>query len=422
LAVALDVVYNHFGPEGNVLPRFGPYLTDRYRTPWGDAMNVDGDGSDEVRRFLIGNALEWFEDHHVDALRLDAVHSVVDTSARPFLLELAEATDALADRLGRRLTLIAESDDGNPRLVAPPELGGFGLDAQWVDDFHHAVHALLTGERTGYYADFGSPDQVAVALRRGFVYEGQRSVARGRRHGAPPIVRDARRVVVAIQNHDQVGNRRRGERLGHLAGPARARLAAGMLLLSPFVPLLFMGEEYAEDAPFHYFVSHANPELVEATRRGRAEEFAGFEWEGETPDAADDTTFLASKLDETLAHRGEHAAMRELYRELLRLRRDIPALWTVREPEVETALLGDVVVLRRASDEDEVLALFNPGQDVSVCPSYPGRSWSRLLDTAGERWGGPGGSCPEAVELTGSTAMQLRAEAFVLLWRPRGDG
>ena len=266
LAVVLDVVYNHLGPEGNYLGDFAPYFTDRYRTPWGPAVNFDGAHSDEVRRFFIENALSWVTEFHVDGLRIDAVHAILDFSAKPFLQELAEAVHAQAERLNRRIYLIPESDLNDTRLIRAPEVGGFGLDAQWNDDFHHALHTLLTGERTGYYEDFGEIRHLVKGFREGFVYSGEYSPYRRRRHGNSSRSLPAHRFVVFAQNHDQVGNRLRGDRLSHLVSLEALKLAAGVILLSPFIPLLFMGEEYGEIAPFEYFVSHSDPGLIEAVR------------------------------------------------------------------------------------------------------------------------------------------------------------
>lgn len=419
LAVVLDVVYNHLGPEGNVLGRFGPYLTDRYQTPWGAALNMDGRGSDEVRRFFIGNALEWFEWYHVDALRLDAIQAIVDCSAVPFLRELAQATEALADRLGRRLLLIAESDLGDPRVTAPPEVGGLGLHAQWVDDFHHSVHAALTGERSGYYQDFGRIEDVATALRQGHVYTGQYSLARDRRQGAAPDRLDGREVVVNVQNHDQVGNRAAGERLCHLVEFRGAKLAAGLLLLSPFVPLLFMGEEFGEDAPFLFFVSHSDHRLIEATRRGRAEEFAGLAWAGEPPDPQEEATFLRSKVDHGLAESGWHRRLRDLYRELLALRRSSGALEPAPQPDLDVRVDGETILLHRRRDAEEALAVFNLGSETLISPGYGGARWANALESEDERWGGGGTSLPRRVDLSGEATLRMPRWAFVLLLRDR---
>ena len=294
LAVVLDVVYNHFGPEGNYMREFGHYFSRRYETPWGEAINFDGPDSDEVRRFFIENALYWIHEFHVDALRLDAVQAIYDRSASPFLRQLAAAVRASSHRLGRRVYAIPESDLNDPALVRAPELGGHGFDAQCSDDFHHALHALLTGERSGYYQDFGHIRHLVKAYRDGFVYTGQYSKYRRRTHGNDSRATPGARLVVFSQNHDQVGNRTMGERLITLAGFETAKLAAGAIILSPFLPLIFMGEEWGATAPFQYFVSHCDPGLIEAVRSGRKQEFANFTWAGEPPDPASEETFRRS--------------------------------------------------------------------------------------------------------------------------------
>jgi maltooligosyltrehalose trehalohydrolase len=327
LAVALDVVYNHLGPSGNYLARFGPYFTDRYVTPWGPAINLDGPGSDEVRRFLCDNALTWFRDYHIDALRLDAVHALIDRSATLFLEQLAEETEALAAHLGRPLLLIAESDLNDPRLVRSRAVGGIGLDAMWNDDFHHALHTVLTGERNGYYRDFGTLADLATALERGFVYDGRYSRHRDRSHGRPATGVSGHRLVGYWQNHDQIGNRARGERSGHLVNPARLAVGAALVLAAPFVPLLFQGEEWGASAPFLYFTSHDEPALGEAVREGRRREFAAFGWDpDELPDPQAPETFERSKLDWSELEREPHASLLAWHRRLIDLRRAWPAL------------------------------------------------------------------------------------------------
>ncbi|MBA3522803.1 MAG: malto-oligosyltrehalose trehalohydrolase [Gemmatimonadales bacterium] len=326
LAVLLDVVYNHLGPEGNYLHDFGPYFSDRFRTLWGEGFNLDGPGSDEVRRYLVDNAVYWTTEYHIDGLRLDAADRIIDLSALHILEELAGAVHRQGEALERRALVIGEIDANDPRYVRPPELGGYGLDAQWADDFHHAVHTALTGEQAGYYRDFGGIAAVGKALSERFVIDGRYSAHRQRRHGRPARDVPADRFVVCIQNHDQVGNRAGGERLAALVEPEAVRLAAAILLLSPYVPLLFMGEEYGEVNPFLYFVSHGDSALVEAVREGRRREFAGFEWTGELPDPQAEATFEVSRLDWALADSPPHAGIRLLYRDLLRLRRTEPAL------------------------------------------------------------------------------------------------
>jgi maltooligosyltrehalose trehalohydrolase len=390
LAVCLDVVHNHFGPEGNPTNAFGPYVTDRYRTPWGPAVNFDGDGSDEVRRFFGDSAMEWFRTFHVDALRLDAVHGIVDTTARPYLQELVESTRRLSAELARELLVIAESDLGDPRIVRPAAEGGFGQDAQWADDLHHALHTAITGESTGYYADFGGLRDVATAFTDGFVYQGQYSKARGRRHGAPTTGIPAERFVVFAQNHDQVGNRRLGDRLSTLVDLERLKLAAGVVLLSPFVPLLFMGEEYGETAPFLYFVSHSDPEMVDAVRRGRSAEFAAFGWEGEVPDPQDPVTFERSRLQHELPAHGWHAALRNYHRRLLELRRTVPALATGRRKEVEACVEDERLlrVVRRCGNE--AVTILANASDEEIRDGRVDRPGRVLVDSAERRWAGPG--------------------------------
>ena len=303
MSLVLDVVYNHLGPEGDVLEAYGPYLTDRYRTPWGTAVNFDGPGSDDVRRFFVENAVGWFRDFHVDALRLDAVHGIVDTTATPFLVDLARAVEEQRQQTGRSWSLIAESADNDPRVVSSRAAGGLGLDAQWNDDFHHALHALITGERAGYYVDFGGLDQLARAMDQGFVFQGEYSAHRGRRHGAPSGGIEPDRFVIFAQNHDHVGNRPAGDRLASLVSPASLRLAAAVVLLAPGVPLLFMGEEYGETAPFPYFVDHGEAELAAATWAGRAEEMASLGLAGKMLDPRAESTRRVAVLDGRWRHR-----------------------------------------------------------------------------------------------------------------------
>ncbi|MCO6437337.1 MAG: malto-oligosyltrehalose trehalohydrolase [Phycisphaerae bacterium] len=395
MAVVLDVVYNHLGPEGNYLRDFGPYFTSRYHTPWGQALNFDGPESDEVRRFFIDNALRWVDEFHMDALRLDAVHAIVDNSAYPFLRELTDAVHARADHLGRVIHVIAETDANDNRVCRKPGRRDLGCDGQWCDDVHHALHARLTGERDGYYADFGSLDDVVVALRDGYVYQGQYSVFRRRRHGSSPEELSPGQFVVCIQNHDQVGNRMLGDRLTTLVSPEASKLAAGAVILSPFIPLLFMGEEYGETAPFQYFVSHKDPGLIEAVRKGRREEFASFSWKGETPDPQAEETFNRSRLNHDLSQSEPHCRIREYYRALLRLRSSSPVLSAagVEWHQVE-ALAGTSVVRikRQQNDADATALLFLNFAEKAAAVELPAdrRPWRIALDSADRQWAGPG--------------------------------
>ncbi len=422
LAVVLDVVYNHLGPEGNYLWDFGPYFTDRYKSPWGSAINFDGPDSDGVRRFFIENALNWVSDFHIDALRIDAVHAILDFSAKPFLEELALAVHDEADQLNRRAYLIAESALNDTRMIRSREVGGLALDAQWNDDFHHALHTLLTGERTGYYQDFGELRDLAKAFREGFVYSGQYSSYRRRRHGNSSRDIPAHQFVVFAQNHDQVGNRMRGDRLGQLVCLARMKLAAGVVLLSPFIPLLFMGEEYGETAPFPYFVSHSDQAFIEAVRRGRREEFATFGWAEEPPDPQDEKTFLRAKLNHSLSRTGHHRILHELHRQLIHLRKDIPALASLNKDNMEVSDYGPekVLVIRRWIGTDEVVACFHFGKSSATrrILLHEGR-WTKRLDSADKRWEGPGSQVPAEIISDGEATLSLSPWAFALFLREK---
>jgi maltooligosyltrehalose trehalohydrolase len=403
LAVVLDVVYNHLGPEGNVLSAFGPYFTDRYRTPWGDAINVDGAGSDDVRRYLIDNAAMWFRDFQVDGLRLDAIHGIIDPTARPFIAELSESVESLAGRLGRPLVVIGESADNNPQVIRGRDRGGFGLDAQWSDDFHHSVHALLTGERQSYYRDFGHPDQLARAIGEGFAFQGEYSHFRGRRHGAAPTGVPLSQFVISAQNHDQVGNRPGAERLSTLVDQSRLRLVAALLLLSPEIPLLFMGEEYGEAAPFPYFIDHTDPELVEAVRRGRAEEFATA---ADELDPAAETTFLAARLDRRRRDSPEGAALFGLYQRLLALRAGHPVIYDPAVLHSEVTHGDGVLRITRVGQPEVAVSLFNLTPSPRRAGLGLGGSSFRLAIDAGDPTTAATGPAPALrgdgeVEITG---------------------
>ena len=327
VGVIMDVVYNHLGPAGNYLGEFGPYFTDKYATPWGPAVNLDDRGSDEARRFFLDNARLWLCDYHCDGLRIDAVHALVDTSAMHLLEEMALEVEALQASSGRTLYLIAESDLNDPRVVARREVGGYGLDAQWSDDFHHALHTVLSGERSGYYADFGSLEQLATALRRAFVYAGDNAPDRGRRHGRVPSGIPSWRFLGYLQDHDQIGNRAQGERSTHLMSTARLKIGAALVLCSPFVPMLFMGEEWGASTKFQYFTDHPDPDLGRAVSEGRRREFASFGWAPEdVPDPQDFATFERSRLDWAELARNPHADVLDWHRRLLEIRRRFPEL------------------------------------------------------------------------------------------------
>lgn len=327
LAVLLDVVYNHLGPAGNYVDRFGPYFTQRYKTPWGPAIDFDGPESDEVRRFVCDNAIGWLRDYHFDGLRIDAIHAIHDSSAIHILEQLSREVAEFSAQSGRNLVLIAESDLNDPRIVTPREANGYGIDAQWSDDFHHALHAVLTGEKAGYYADFGSLAALAKAFSKAYVYDGIHSCFRRRAHGRPALGLSGHRFLGYLQNHDQVGNRAQGERSSRLMREGRLRIGAALVFCAPFVPMIFQGEEFAASAPFLYFTSHRDPELARAVSEGRRAEFAAFGWNpAEIPDPQDTETFFKSKLDWTEIGREPHASMLDWYRRLIRLRRATPEL------------------------------------------------------------------------------------------------
>ncbi len=420
LAVVLDVVYNHLGPEGNYLGDFGPYFTERYQTPWGAAINFDGPFSDGVQRYFIDNALYWITEFHIDGLRLDALHAILDMSAHPFLEQLATAVREQAERIGRRVYLIAESDLNDTKLIRSQDLGGYGLDAQWNDDFHHAIHTLLTGEQDGYYQDFGKLEHLAKAFREGYVYSGQYSPYRKRPHGNSSKLLPARQFVVCSQNHDQVGNRMFGDRLTQLVSFDGLKLAAGVILLSPCIPLVFMGEEYGEPAPFPYFVSHSDPELVEAVRRGRAEEFSAFAWKGEPPDPQDEATFLKAKLDHKLRHNGQHKILHEFYQELMRLRKTVPALSLLSKEHMEVTGYENqkVLFIRRWSRDNEIFAVFHfQDAEISLPLSVPVGRWIKMLDSSDERWQGSGSFIPDKVRSKGEVTLRLGPKMFSLFRR-----
>lgn len=410
LAVVLDVVYNHLGPEGNYLAEFGPYFTEKYHTPWGAALNFDGADSGPVRAYFIASALYWLSEIGFDALRLDAIHGIFDRSAQPFLADLTAAVDAAA-RTGRRHYIIAESDLNDVRVLRPRDQGGLGMDAQWSDDLHHSLHCLLTPERTGYYADFGRASDLARALRDSFVYAGQYSSYRRRRHGNSARGFERSRFVVCAQNHDQVGNRAQGDRLAAHLDAAALRLAAAVVLLAPNLPLLFMGEEYAETAPFPYFIDHGDPALVEAVRRGRAAEFAAFAWQGVLPDPAAPATFASAQLDPQRRRSPAGRAMESWYRRLLALRRD----WLATLPdaiEVSSREQPPLVEWRRG----DAAALFYFGREPwTGSLAWPRGEWRRVLQSGGDE----ALPLPATLHSLGTVAVTLPPWAVAIYRRAR---
>jgi maltooligosyltrehalose trehalohydrolase len=399
LGVILDVVYNHFGPSGNYLPRFGPYVTDHYKTPWGGALNFCNEDSGPVRDFVCDNALAWLRDYHFDGLRLDAVHAIIDTSARHILEELSDRVEALAAEVGRPLWLIAESDLNDPRVVEPKERRGYGIDAQWSDDFHHSLHAVITGERQGYYGDFGALSDLSAALSDVFVYAGRSSRFRRRVHGRSASGVPGQRFVVYSQNHDQVGNRARGERTSALVSEGLLEVAAAVVLTAPFIPLLFQGEEWGASTPFLYFTDHRDPELAEAVRQGRAREFGaqGF-GAGEVPDPQAEETFSLSKLKWAERSEPAHAGLLAFYKKLIRLRREHPSLAGARRERASVSVDEAKRILVIARDRVRVACNFSPAA-VTLALGAPGRV---LLSSS------------EANDLDGTT-LKLCGESVVVL-------
>ncbi len=369
LGVIQDVVYNHLGPSGNYLPQFGPYLKEGVNNPWGAAINLDGEDSDQVRRYIIENALLWLGEMHVDGLRLDAVHALGDERATHLLEEMAVEVDALSAFVGRPLSLIAESDLNDPRLITPREAGGYGLTGQWSDDFHHALLANLTGDVSGYYADFAGLGSLAKVLEQGFFHDGTMSTFRGRRHGRPVDLTQTPtwRFVVCSDNHDQIGNRPDGSRLATRLTTDQLTIAAALVLLGPFTPMIFMGEEWGASTPWAFFTSHPEPELGEAVSKGRRAEFAKMEWgDVEVPDPQAESTFTDSMLDWSEVAEGQHAELYAAYRDLIRLRRTHPELSDPRFASTAVAFDDAAGWLRMTRGDRLTIAVNFGDRDASV--------------------------------------------------------
>ncbi len=405
LAVLLDVVYNHLGPVGNYLGKFAPYFTSAHCTPWGEAVNLEEAESTEVRRFFIDNALMWLRDYHFDGLRLDAVHAFVDRSAIHFLEQLASEVRVLEFETGKHFVVIAESDLNDPRLVSGTEDGGFGLDAQWSDDFHHALFAVLTGERHGYYQDFGSLAALGKSLREVFVYNGNYSEYRRRNHGRPVVGLPGYRFLGYAQNHDQIGNRAKGDRLIRIAGPGRAKIAAALVLTSPFIPLLFQGEEFGASSPFHYFTSFEDPEMGRSVSEGRKREFAAFVWSpDEIADPQERETFEQSKLDWRELDQEPHATLLRWHKDLIRLRRACSDLTNGALSAVEIRL--DEEAKWFVMDRGRVRVAFNLGEAQMTLPCEGGTKLLLASDPS--------------VKVQGVT-LELGPDSVGILLRPAGS-
>jgi len=414
IAIILDVIYNHFGPEGNYMSDYAPYFTESYQTAWGNAINFDKQYSYGVRNYFIENALYWFETFHIDALRLDASDNIFDIGVKHFLQELAENVDALSKKQGRKFYLTAENDLSDTKVIRSIESGGYGIDAQWNDAFHHCLHSLLTGEDAGYYEDYGRCEQLTKAFKEGFVYSGQYSRFRKKFHGSNSSAIPGHQFVVFIQNHDQVGNRALGDRLTHLVSFEALKLAAGVLLLAPNIPLIFMGEEYAEDAPFLYFVSHTDPDLIAVVREGRKKDFAAFQAEGEFIDPFSPDTFKKCQLNWGDRQEGRHKVLLDLYQHLIHLRRTIPALKTLDKQNLEASVIEEdkLMFLQRWSQNSKIFCIMNFSEkDVSFNATPPSGSWQKILDSSEPKWMGLGSTLPDKLM---QQDVAIRAHSFVL--------
>ncbi|MEQ8673803.1 MAG: malto-oligosyltrehalose trehalohydrolase [Aggregatilineales bacterium] len=422
LAVMLDVVYNHLGPEGNYLWDYGSYFTNRYHSSWGDSVNLDGPQSDPVRHFFIENAIYWLDEFHIDGLRLDAIHALYDFSARPFVSELAKSAQEWAERHNRRVHIIAESHDSDRRLTLSREANGLGLNGQWLDDLHHLLHVALTGEKSGYYVDYQDFQLLPKMLMESFAYTGQYSQVFQRIHGTSAADIPADRFIVSTQNHDQVGNRMLGERLSQLTDFDGLKLAAGLLACSPYVPMLFMGQEYGETAPFLYFVSHGDENLVAAVRKGRKEEFAAFNWAESPPDPQAEETFERSKLNHDLRTQGQHALLLAFYQDLLALRRNHPALTNPNRDETHVYAddTAPILCLERR-DGDTALRMFmnfDLENEQTLRVLNIGRTrWNKIHDSHDLKWSINESSHPSAptqFDTDEPLTVTLRPKSFVI--------
>lgn len=393
LAVILDVVYNHMGPEGNYLNDFGPYFTDKYHTPWGAAINFDDAGCDGVRQFFIENVLMWFRDFHIDALRMDAVHAIKDLSPKHVLQEIKEHVNELMKLTGKTHYLIIECDLNDTRFIDPLNERGYGMDAQWIDEFHHALRVTSGNDRSGYYADFNGIEDLAKAYKDAYVYDGIYSEHRNKIFGTKTN-NAGRQFVIFSQNHDQVGNRMLGERTSQLVSFEMQKLMAGAVMVAPYIPLLFMGEEWSEPNPFQYFVSHTDPELAEAVRKGRKAEFAAFHIEGEAPDPMAIETFERSKLQWHLLQQQQHNTMLGYYKKLIALRKAEPSLAKPERNCLEVSCNKETqtLYLKRWHEDQHIICMMNFSKQLQPIALPEQGMRLKLLDSADTQWGGPGSS------------------------------
>ena len=416
LAVFLDVVYNHIGPEGSCLAEYGPYFAERYKTPWGKAINYDDKYCDGVRNYIIQNTLMWLQQFHIDGLRLDAVHTIFDFSAKHIMQELAEQVNLLNIETGKKHYLIAESALNNTRYINPPEIGGYGLDGQWNDDFHHALHALVTGEKNGYYIDFTNPDSLKKAFINGYVFEGEYSEFRKRRYGNSSQNNPGKQFIVFSQNHDMVGNRRFGERLSNLVCFEMLKLIAGTVFVSPYLPLLFMGEEYGEKNPFLYFINHKSDLLNKRVRHSRQNGFKSF-YPGDNksaPNPSEISTFLKSKLSEPLGDE-ESLALFEYYKKLISLKKTHPVLNKADKKNIKVSQENKVFSIERWNEESRIISWLNFSTDnfeVTLPSGFGEKSARLLLCSSDKQWNGPGYEIP--VNITCKENVTLKAVSMLL--------
>ena len=415
IAVILDVVYNHFGAEGNYLTDYGPYLTSKYFTPWGEAMNFDGSWCDGVRHYFTENAVMWLRDFHVDALRLDAIHHMLDFSPNHILRQIRQAVDKLMTETGRSYYLLGECDLNDPRYINPLPEYGYGMDAQWSDEFHHALRVAAGGERDGYFADFEGIRHLAKSYRDAYVYDGQFSTYRKRHFGTRAETNPGQQFIVFSQNHDQIGNRLLGERSSQSFSREMVRLMAGAVLISPYVPLLFMGEEWGETNPFLFFAQFDDPELGEKVRQGRKKEFSDFQAKSAAPDPLDPATFEQSKLQWHLREHPDHQALFAYYKTLIALRKQHPVLRVLHRWQLALVCQEEqnLLLLHRWEGNHHVLGLinFSPNPQSITWPDLR-RHWTKQIDSADRQWGGPGTTAPAAT--SGTEPVMVQPQSLVL--------
>jgi maltooligosyltrehalose trehalohydrolase len=421
LAVILDVVYNHIGPEGNYFEAYGPYFTTKYNTPWGRAINFDGEFSDNVKEYFIQNALFYLFDCHIDALRLDAIHAILDTSVEPFLYKLAKRVKEKSIQLNKRKYLIAETNMNDRKIVSSPLIGGYGLDSLWNDDFHHAVHSYLTGEKDGYYMDYGSLAHIEKAVSNGFIYQGDYSTFFKRSQGTSSKNLISTNFVIFSQNHDQIGNRMLGERLNQLAGFKKAKLAAALTLLAPYIPLLYMGEEFACKNPFLYFIDHSDKELIEAVRKGRREEFSHFKWDTEPPDPYSVETFKKSMINvDAHLNKKEHKEMLTFYQALINTRKNILALKMLNKDNVKTICFeaSNILFVERTYKSEIAYIIYNfSNKEREILLPFITGSYKKIFDSELLEFGGSNNLCINTFNSNGEYPLSIYQESVVIFQR-----